>query len=70
MEGGTVYILQKFVFHVHCFCCPLLLLSPACFFCLVSGGRYSTVTILILTILERASNESFLSQFHTVVLLY
>ena len=23
MEGGTVYILQEFVFHIHCFCCPL-----------------------------------------------
>ena len=23
MEGETVYILQEFVFYVHCFCCPL-----------------------------------------------
>ena len=64
MEGGTVDILQEFVFHVHCFCCPL-----HHFFWFLEGG-YSTVTVLILTILERASNEYFLSQFHTVVLLY
>ena len=31
MEGGTVYILQEFVFHVRCFCCPLHVF-------LVSGG--------------------------------
>ena len=65
MEGGTVYILQEFVFHVHCFSCPLY-----DFFWFRRKGGYSTVTILILTILERASNESFLSQSHTVVLLY
>ena len=64
MEGGTVYILQEFVFYVHCFCCPL-----HDFFWFREGG-YFTVTILILTILERASTSLFLSQFHTVVLLY
>ena len=42
MRGGIVYILQEFVFHVHCFCCPLY-----DFFCFVLGGGYSTVTILI-----------------------
>ena len=67
MKGGTVYILQEFVFHVHCFCYPL---HDFFFFFWFREGRYSTVTILILAILEKVSNESFLSQFHTVVLLY
>ena len=52
MEGGTVYILQEFVFHLHCFCCPL-----HDFFWFCEGG-YSTVTILVLTILERASIQT------------
>ena len=55
MEGGTVYILQEFVFHVHCFCSSLHDL----FFFGFGRGGYSTV-------LERASNESFLPQLHTV----
>ena len=33
MRGGTVYILQEFAFHVHCFCCPLY-----DFFVLFFGG--------------------------------
>ena len=55
ITGGTVYILQEFVFHVHCFRCPL-----HDFFCLFLEGGYSTVTIILLmAMLERASNESF-----------
>ena len=53
-----------------CFPRPLLLLSPACFFFFFCLFVFSTVTIiLIMKILERASNESFLSQFQTVGLL-
>ena len=60
IRGGTVYILQEFVFHVHCFCCPLHV-----FFCLfVFGGGHSTVTIIsIMNLLEQASNEPFFLSF-------
>ena len=65
MEGGTVYILHEFVFRVNCFCCPL-----HDFFLVSRGGIFYCHNIIILRILERSSNESFLSQFNTAVLLY
>ena len=62
--GPSTSCRNLFFTSTDCFCCPLH------DFCWFREEGYSTVTILILTILERASNESFLSQFHTAVLLY